>query len=135
MTPAEKIVIAQVVEESPFNIVSDDRIAKLADALDHPKPAIKSVIAKAREQFEADALEYVNIHKQSAQLALADGDYDTARKAAAFAMEKVSAVNDRGERETIIDRIESTSSQPRIQIGIALGGLPTAPGQRTITAG
>lgn len=61
---------------------------------------------------------------EASRLAIANGEVGEARKAAEWAMTNLSAKNGAGLVERIVDRVEAESTQPIIQIGIALGGLP-----------
>lgn len=86
--------------------------------------AVMSGIAKAREKFQAKAEYYVDLHARAADLALVNNDADVARKAAEWAMTNLSGKSQSGDIERIVDRAESASDAPRIQIGINLGGVP-----------
>jgi hypothetical protein len=64
-------------------------------------------------------------------LALETDDPDVARKAAEFMIDKVSARRADGKVERLIEAPASEPNGPRIQIGIALGGVPAAVTART----
>ena len=124
MSPSEKIVIAEVVNNAPGGIVSDIQADRLAMMLQRSPTAITSAIASAREQFLAKANDYVDLHNRTVHKAFAQNDLDVARKGSEWAIEHMSGKNDEGEIERIIDKDDSQSNSPRISIGIALGGLP-----------
>ena len=88
---------------------------------------IKRMIQEARERFAERAGEYTDIHFQSAQGALADGDYEVAGELAQWAMKEISM-----EGVRVIDKANTEAQVPRVMIGIKLGGLtedtrPNAP--------
>lgn len=72
-------------------------------------------------------MQYADKHMAVIDQALAQGEVDVARKGLEWGMTNISARNEKGERETIIDREVESGSAPTIQIGIALGGLPSSP--------
>lgn len=108
LTRAQSQAIAEIVLDNKFVLAQSVRVA--------------------REKLQARAGDYVDKHMAAVDLALASGDADVARKGAWEAIEKISARTADGQVERIVDAAESNGpSGPRIQIGIALGGLP-APG-------
>lgn len=100
------------------------QIHSTAIMLNRTPETIAKAIDEARARLADQALEYVDIHMSSTRNALADRDHDVARKAAEWALEHISAKDTDGKQHRIIDVAESSSTAPRIQIGIALGGLP-----------
>jgi hypothetical protein len=66
----------------------------------------------------------VQAHKDTVRAALASEQFDVARKGAEWAIEHISSRDADGKVERIVERVESESTTPRIQIGIALGGIP-----------
>lgn len=91
------------------------------------KNSVAQSIRAAREKLQGVASRYVEIHLQSAEKALKNGDYDAARKACEWAMENLSADGDDGKQVRIIaPKDQPAPTLPAIQIGIALGGLPSS---------
>lgn len=87
-----------------------------------------AIIRQAREHMQRRALLYVQQHDQVIEQALHNDDpkaLETARRAAQWAIENVSA-EENGRIERIVDKSEQAQSLPTIQIGFALGGMPTA---------
>lgn len=125
LTKVEKLIVGEVVASSPSGSLSEVQTQALAIALDRKPDTIKEIVISAREKFQSQALEYVDLHKLATWQALAQGDVDVARKAAEFAIEKVSHRDDKGKVTRIIDVSENAASKlPTLQIGIALGGMP-----------
>src|SRR5437867_455313 len=89
-TEAEKALVAQVVQESPF-VVPDSQIGSLARGLRRKKEDIKAMIEGAREKFVESSQRYVEIHKSATENALADGDNEQALKGSQRALTNISA--------------------------------------------
>lgn len=83
-----------------------------------PETLARHVIA-ARQRLTEHAEKYVDLHMQSADAALANGEYGEARKAAEWALEKISV----GSRRIVDAPSTAQSTAPVIRIGIALGGI------------
>lgn len=122
LSKLERAIVGEVVNSEPD--LSPTRQVALALALNKPTDTVTRAVKQARATFEANADKYVALHLDTAMSALADREYDVARKAAEFAIEKVSHVDDEGKSHRIVDAVVSTTNVPKIQIGIALGGLP-----------
>lgn len=86
---------------------------------------IKAVIKSAREALARRANDYADLHWNAAVMAAMKGDAGPAQ----WAIERIA---EGGQR--IIDAPKSGPAAPTLQIGIALGGMPTAPNQPRITA-
>lgn len=117
---AEKALVAQVVQDQPTTI-TPSQINGLAKALNRTPAVIKQLVAEARENFVAAAGDYVAIHKQAAQLALANGDaksLDVAVKASQWAIQSISADGQR-----VVERTTSEPTGQKIFIGINVGGV------------
>ena len=82
---------------------------------------LQTILAEAKEKFAAAAVDYVNLHKQATEMAVANGDaksLDVATRAAQWAIEKIAHKGDR-----IIDKeAVSSNSGTKIMIGLQLGG-------------
>lgn len=125
LTPVEKTLIAQVVQDQPAEI-RPGQITALAKALRRSPAAVKSVVEQARQDFSGAAQTYVDIHLEATQKSLSSGDYETAAKAAQWAMTNIAH-----EGQRIVDKAETINHAPQILIGVKLGGLTTEP---TMTA-
>ena len=124
VTAREKLIIAEIVNDAPAQLVSPKQIEQTAGLLRRDEKTIIGVIAQARERLQARAETYVDLHLAATQGAIADGDFDTARKGAMEMIEKISARDSDGKVERIVEVAESQSSSgPRVMIGIALGGM------------
>lgn len=119
LSQSEKIAIAAITEKR----VTPEVIEGVAVVLNRSVDAVKSEVAKARERFTANADFYVELHRKVAEQALVAEDFTEARKAAEFAMTNTSQKTSQG-IDRIVDKDTGGSEGPRIQIGIALGGIP-----------
>lgn len=120
LSKIEKQVIAQVVHDSPAE-VTPQQVSALALTLRRSPEAIRNAVADARESFSADALNYVEIHKQTVEAALKAGDsksLEVARKGSAWAITNIAH-----EGKRVIDRPESGPQGSKIIIGIRIGGI------------
>lgn len=86
---------------------------------------IKAVIRAAREALARRANDYADLHWKASVMAALKGDAGPVQ----WAIERIA---EGGQR--IIDAPKSGPAAPTLQIGIALGGMPTAPNQPRITA-
>lgn len=124
LSKVEKSIIAHLVQDTPGE-VSRDQVQSTALMLRRNPRTVAQAIAEAREKLQEHASRYVEIHLEAAERALASGDHDVARKAAAWAMERISSRDESGKVERVIEPAsQSERDVPRIQIGIALGGMP-----------
>jgi hypothetical protein len=119
-TAAEKDFVAQLVMDNPGPMTKSQTDA-LARVLRRPKEVTLNLIEQARENFQARAGSYVDMHHQAVQTALANGDpksLEVATRGSQWAIEKIS-----GEGARIV---ESGPAQvgpggPRVMIGIKIG--------------
>jgi hypothetical protein len=130
LTSSEKTIITTMVAETPGDI-SPAQVEGIAIALKRQPDAIADAIVAVREKLQSNLGRYVDIHMEAAQLALETDDPDVARKAAEFMIDKVSARRADGKVERLIEAPASEPNGPRIQIGIALGGVPATIATRT----
>jgi hypothetical protein len=118
---AEKEHIAQFVLDQPTEI-TPRQVTALATSMRRSKEVIKSMIEQAKDNFQAGAERYVEIHKQAIEAALANGDSKSlhvATQGAQWAMENLSA-----EGVSIVGkRSEGGSGAGKIMIGIQIGGI------------
>jgi hypothetical protein len=122
VTDVERQTIKALVLDQPTEI-TPVQIKALATGLRRTPEAIKALIAEAREDFAAAAIEYVDIHKQAVMAALANGDsksLEVARKGAAWAMTNIAA-----EGERVVERPDNGPQGNRIIIGVQIGGIGT----------
>jgi hypothetical protein len=123
LSRVESAIVAEIVENTPTKALSEVQTTALAIALDRKPSAIADVIKIARERLQENAGKYVDLHIDAAMQALATNEVDVARKAAEWAIEKISARSEDGSRVSIVDTNVNESSGPKIMIGIALGGM------------
>lgn len=121
----QKLVIAEIVEQSPNNSLSTKQIEALATVIDRGAEVVRSAVVAAREKFVARAERYADIHLASAEQALFTNEVGEARKAAEWALENMSERDSEGKIVRVIDKAEAAQEMPKVMIGIALGGLPT----------
>jgi len=119
-TNTEKEMVAQFVQDQPRE-VTERQVAALATVLRRSKEVVRRMVEEARENFVASAQDYVAMHKQAVQSALANGDaksLEVVVKGTQWAMENLQA-----EGVRIIDKAASEgASGPRIMIGVQVGG-------------
>jgi hypothetical protein len=115
----DKALVAQVVAVAEVTTpVSTQQITALTKTLRRSRASIKKMLEDAKEQFVESAGDYVTIHKEATEQALAEGDNETAAKAAQWAMTNMSFDGAR-----IVDKVQTESTGTRIMIGVKLGGL------------
>jgi hypothetical protein len=130
LTATEKSIITGLIADTPGDI-TPTQVESLAITLRREPDTIADAVAAARVKLQENLGRYVDIHREAAELALQTDDPDVARKAAEFMIEKVSARRRDGKVERLIEAAASEPNGPRIQIGIALGGVPAAVTART----
>lgn len=113
------IVTAALADNKGY--LSNQQINGLAKALHRSKEVIRDLVDQAREDLAASAVDYVKMHKQATQDALANGDaksLEVAVKASQWAMNNISHDGKR-----IVDKPTSGPVGTKIMLGIKLGGL------------
>lgn len=129
ISTAEKTLVDQIVRDIPHEITTH-QVTALSHLLERPIPTVRKMIEDARTRFVESAGRYVDIHLQSTEGALADQDYETAAKAAQWALTNIS-----GEGARVVDRADDGGpSGPKVMIGIKLGGLEADTRHVAITA-
>jgi hypothetical protein len=123
LTKTERAIIAHVVQDTPGEMTRE-QVQSTAMMLRRNPRTVVQAIREAREELQQRAGKYIAIHLEAAEQALASGDYDTARKAAEYILDRLSARDESGRIERIIDKEDDQRQLPEIKIGIALGGLP-----------
>ena len=114
----DKVLVAQVVAVEAQTVpISTKQITSLATTMGRSKAVVKQMIENAREKFVESAEDYVDIHKAATQQALAEGDNETAAKAAQWAIQNLSFDGVR-----IIEKPNTEPTGRSIFIGVALGG-------------
>ena len=126
--PDEGVIITPDIQEVVTDALVDKFVASLPPQLVESKAMtvaryarhkVKAHIKLAREQFRLNAMTYTQIHLRAVENALAERDYDTARKGSEWALERIS---EGGER--LIDKEEKGQRDQKVMIGIQLGGIP-----------
>lgn len=125
LSKVEKSIVAEIVENTDLSI---PQVHALAVTLDRPVDTIRAQIESARAELQANAKNYAQAHKKVVDTALESDDpkaLEVARRASQWALEKISHKDADGKQTRVIDvETNAASDAPRIQIGIALGGLP-----------
>lgn len=111
-TKAERELIVQTT----MALMDKETPEHIAALVQRDTKAIKDIIKTARQNFQNKAAQYVEAHWEATQVASAMGD----AKPAQWALEHLAE----GEQR-VVEREKAGSSSPSIQIGIALGGVPT----------
>lgn len=114
--------IVQSLVDRKKGLVTVKEVTALAQVTGTPKLDILRLIEEAKEKFSGAAVEYVDLHKQATQMALANGDaksLEVATRAAQWAIEKIA--HD-GKRVIEKEQAAVGSSGTKILIGINLGG-------------
>ncbi len=114
--------IVQSLVDRKRGLVTVKEVSALAKVTGTTKLDILRIVETAKETFSQSALDYVNLHKQATELAVANGDaksLDVATRAAQWAIEKISHDGVR-----VIDKDAKTegSGGTKVLIGITLGG-------------
>jgi len=118
-------IISELVQTQPHEL-SLEQIASTATLLRRSPDQVAHAIVEARERLQMNAGRYVEIHREVAEAALKDGSdkaLDVARKASEYAIQHLSARDGKGKLERIVEAEQQMSDAPRVQIGIALGGI------------
>lgn len=110
-------LVAQLVLDQPAEM-SVSQVNALARTLRRSKDVVREMVERARENFVANAEDYVAIHKRAVDAALEDGDNETAMKGSQWAMQNIS---EQGVR--VIEKAAEGPSGPRILVGIRIGGI------------
>ena len=124
-TKPEKMLIAQFVADQTQEI-TPSQITGLAKTLRRTKEMVRRLVEEAKESFVESAVDYVRIHKQATDAALASGTVaglEVAVGASQWAMENLSA-----EGARIIDKAAGKGSgSPVINVGVKIGGMNEQP--------
>lgn len=120
-TKAEKEFVAQLVQDQPREM-TPQQIGSLARTLRRGKAVVKEMVEQARENFVSNSERYVDIHMSATEAALADGDNETAAKAAQWALTNVSSEGSR-----IIDKASTEPTGARVMVAIQMGGIDSGP--------
>jgi len=110
-------MVAQFVLDKPREIKYGE-IRQLAGLMKRSTEAIKSMIEDAKETLASHAPDYVQIHKDATQQALADKDYSTAARAAEWALENITH-----QGVSVIEAKDTRPQAPKVMVGINIGGL------------
>lgn len=117
-TDTDKALVAAVVMDSPREL-STQQTNALATVLRRSKDVVKTLIEEARENFQANAKRYVELHMQAVEDAVASGDpkaLGEAMKGAAWAISNLSAEGTR-----IVEKETKGPTGTQILINIPMG--------------
>jgi hypothetical protein len=119
VTEPEKALIKQLVLDNPGPLTKT-QTAALAKVTRRTVEQVQAVIEEAAVEFAESAKDYVWLHKQAASDAYATGDFETAVKAAQWAIEKMGKGKAR-----IVENVKTPTGEggTKIMIGIKLGGM------------
>lgn len=123
VSKTERTLIQQAVANSA-QALSPEQVKALAVITRRTPATIRSIVADARMDLAEAAKDYVEIHKQATEQALANGDaksLEVARKGAAWAITNISVDGQR-----IVEKPNTEPSGTRIFVGIRVGGLDTS---------
>lgn len=112
--------MAHIVHDSPAE-VTPRQVTALAQTLRRSPAVIKQLIEEARDTFNADALDYAKMHKETVIKALASEDpkaLEVARKGAAWALTNISH-----EGKRVVDKPDTGPKAGQVLIGIRIGGI------------
>jgi hypothetical protein len=132
VTKVEQALVTQFVLDQPREVTTS-QVNSLAKVLRRSRDVVKSMVERAREDFQTSADFYVKAHKQSVELALnvtnKDGEHDpkaldVAARSSQWALENLAA-----EGVRVIDKPNAGKGEtgPRIMVGINVGGLNKQP--------
>jgi hypothetical protein len=114
--------IVQNLIDRKNGLVTRRDISALVQVTGTPRDLILPIIEEAKTKFSGAAVDYVDMHKQATQMALANGDaksLDVATRAAQWAIEKIEHKGQRLiSKEAKVEGVSGT----KIMIGISLGG-------------
>jgi hypothetical protein len=132
ITEAEERVVAQFLRDQPRELTSA-QVTQLGKFLRRTPQTTRTIIERARDRFAEAAEDYVEAHITATQQALAEGEFDVAARASQWAMEHLAS-----EGVRVVEKAEAVSTQPKVMIGINLGGIgrvePVAiPADATVT--
>jgi len=124
ITQTEKELVAAVVMDQPREM-SVVQVNSLAKALRRSREQMRELVENARDNFVCRAERYVDIHLETAEAALANGDaksLEVASRSAQWAMENMASDGVR-----IVDKPTKEDTSPKVYVGIKIGGLNEAP--------
>jgi hypothetical protein len=119
---AEKGLVADVVANSPGGLSPTQQNA-LATVLKRGRGVVKQMVEDAAMTLAERAGRYADIHLQTTEAALANGDaksLEVAARASQWAMENIN-VDGTG----VVEKPASKPTGPSVMIGIKLGGMQT----------
>lgn len=114
--------IIQNLVDRKRGVITVKDVTALAKVTGEKKLTVLRILEEAKEKFSGAAVEYVDIHKQATQAALANGDAKSLAVATAASQWAIEKISSDGKR--IIDRevVQSGNQGTKIMIGIQLGG-------------
>lgn len=117
---AEKKIVAAFVADQPAEVTPGQTQA-LSRLLRRSLDETKSLIAEARETFVSSASDYVNIHKQATQEALANGTPKGLEQALRGSQWALENIGEGGVR--VVDRAAEGQGGTKVYIGLKIGGI------------
>ena len=83
---------------------------------------LQMILVEAKEKFAAAAVDYVNLHKQATEAAVANGDAKSLGVATAAAQWAIEKMSHEGKRIIEKEVVKEGNSGTKIMIGLQLGG-------------
>lgn len=114
--------IVQSLVDRKHGLVTVKDVTALAAVTGTRKLDLLRIIEEAKERFSGAAVDYVNLHKQATETALANGDaksLDVATRASQWAIERMEH---EGKRVVSKEAKTEGNGSTKILIGINLGG-------------
>ena len=125
-------IVEQLVDRKR-GVVTVKDITALAKVTGEQKLTILSIVEMAKQTFSDAAVEYVDIHKQATQMALANGDAKSLAVATAASQWAIEKIEHEGKRIISKEAPVVGNTGTKIMIGITLGGKnPTFADAETI---
>lgn len=125
----DRDAIEAIMIATPKRELTEAQIGALEILLKRKRSTIVQLIDDVRDKLAQNAGRYADLHLLTAEKAFELGDSDpkaleTARRAAEFALSKISARDDKGNVHKIVEDSTATAANvPQLRIGIALGGM------------
>jgi len=117
VTTAEQDIVDRLVADHPRDL-SPTQVKALAATLRRRPDVVRTCIARAKARLVSNADRYAEAHMDAVDGAIKKKDFETAGKLSQWALEKIG---DGGER--IVEASQAVPVNPRIFIGLKLGGL------------
>ena len=129
-TDAEKTIVEDIVAQSPGGLNTSE-VNALARVLRRNREIIKAAVIEAAETLADRAGRYADIHLQTTEAALANGDaksLEVAARASQWALENISV-----DGVAVVEKKADKPTGPQINIGVIVGGKNETPVVTEIT--